>query len=292
MKNQFTVRLSAVMLAIGFNCLFSPCPCVIQAGIPAMAAMQDVTETGAAELSAYPGIPDTEAARDAYAVCETAEACMSALHAAGNAGLNLADTGFVGSYEDARRVYEASKDLYLGDTPYSMDYERLADGNVRLLLKAEDGALARAYAEHLETEERLAKIAEALMAGGSYADTADRAFAWVTDHVTYAYTDAGECAGGYSTAYSAVMNGTATCDGLSTMLLALFDQCGVPAAKVQNSQHAYIIAWTKGQWMLYDAASGIAGDPGELMERYGDCYTPETVTLNRTAAGAGAQADY
>ena len=289
MKNQFTVRLSAVMLAIGFNCLYSPCPCVIQAGIPAMAAMQDVAENNAAELSAYPGIPDTETARKAYTVRETAEACMNALHAAGDADLNLADTGFVGSYEDARRIYEASKDLYLGNISYGMDYERLADGNVRLLLKAEDGTLAQAYEEHLETEARLAEIAKGLMADGSYADVADRAFTWVMDHITYAYGDDGNCAGGHSTAYSAVMDGTATCDGLSTMLLALFDQCGVPAAKVQNSLHAYTIAWADGQWVLYDAASRISGDPGELMERYGDCYTPETVTLNRTAAGAGTQ---
>ncbi len=285
MKNRFAVQLNAVMLVIGINCMYSPYPCVISAGIPAIAAEQSTLVRGVTEPSPDLELYFIQADADAKAL---RSACIACINALGNADAAISsdcvDTGFIGTYEEARNVYEISKDLYLGGAAYSMDYVRLTDGRVHLLLKTEGVTPEQAYEQHLEAKTRLRDIADRIIKPDrTNGDLAAAIYHWVTSHISYTSGAESCSAGKNATAYSAIMNGTATCDGISTMMLALFDDCGIPAAKIQNGRHAYNIAWSNGQWILYDAASGISGNPSELMQRYGDCYTPEVITLGFAA---------
>lgn len=87
----------------------------------------------------------------------------------------------------------------------------------------------------------------------------------------------------YATTYTAVMDRATTCTGFSGMLLALFDMAGIPSARVQNSLHAYNAAFVDGRWVLYDAASGVSGDPESFIRRYREYYEPQTLTCGFTA---------
>lgn len=299
MKNRFTARLSAAVLTAGIYCMCSPYPCILHAGETAdktgMAVLcdQEVSMARAVPSVFYtdPDTGHTEAIRNA------ARACIAALGdstAVVNDGMGCrVDTGFTGDYETAMEVYEASKDNYYGNVGYSMDYKRLADGNVRLLLKTEYGTPAQAYGEHLEAESRLKEIASSF--SGTDGEKAGQIFDWACSHVSYADdvtighildTKPG-CVPDYNgicaTTYTAVMDGITTCNGFSGMLLALFDLSGIPAAKVQNGQHAYNIALADGHWMLYDAASGVSGNPEEFIRRYGDYYMPQQITCGYVA---------
>ena len=256
MKNRFTARLSAAVLTVGIYCMCSPYPCILHAGETAdktgMAVLceQEVPMACAAPSIFYtdPDTEHTEAIRKAAMACITALGDSTAV-VDDDTGCRV-DTGFIGDYETAMEVYEASKDNYYGNVGYSMDYKRLADGNVRLLLKTEYGTPAQAYGEHLEAE------------SGTDSEKADQIFDWVCSHVSYADdktvghildTKPG-CVPDYNgicaTTYTAVMDGITTCNGFSGMLLALFDLSGIPAAKVQNGQHAYNIALADGHYYM------------------------------------------
>jgi len=299
MKNRFTVRLSAAVLAAGIYCLCSPYPCVLYAGgeteETSMVVICDqevpMTRMDSGIFRIDPDTGHTEAIRKAAMACVASLGDSAAVIDDGTDC--LVDTGFTGDYETALEVYEASKDWYYGNVGYSMGYKRLADGNVCLLLKTEHGTPAQAYKEHLEAESRLKEIAFSF--SGTDEEKADQIFDWACNHVTYAddmtvgrilATKPG-CVPDYSgiraTTYTAVIDGMTTCDGFSGMLLALFNLNGIPAAKVQNGQHAYNIALADGHWILYDAASGVSGDPGDFIRRYGDYYTPQRLTCGYEA---------
>ena len=113
MKNRFAVQLNAVMLVIGINCMYSPYPCVISAGIPAIAAEQSTLVRGVTEPSPDLELYFIQADADAKAL---RSACIACINALGNADAAISsdcvDTGFIGTYEEARNVYEISKDLY------------------------------------------------------------------------------------------------------------------------------------------------------------------------------------
>lgn len=304
MRNRFAARLGAAVLSAGITCMYSPYPCVIYAGewakVPGTISIRDP------EVLMPPELLDAFCMEDAAHTEEARSAAMACVAALGDGAAAIdeccVDTGFVGDYETAKEIYLASKDWYCGNIGYSMDYIRLADGNVRLVLMVEHGTLRQAYREHLEAENRLKKIASSF--SGTKKERASQIFQWACSHISYADDATIEsiqdmepgCVPDYNgihaTAYTAVMDGFATCDGFSSLLLALFELNKIPAVKVQNRQHAYNIAMTGEQWVLYDAASGISGDPAELIRRYGDYYAPERLTYgykawNGTESGMG-----
>lgn len=300
MKNHFTARFTAAVLAAGIYCLYSPHPCVLHAGeAQERTRVAWAADTGAAVAAADPGIfsidPDTE--RTKY-IRSAARACVEALGDPGAAiddGTGTCvDTGFTGDYETAREVYSASNDFYYGNTGYSMEYERYPGGDVRLFLRTCYGTPGQAYREHLEAERALKDIAASF--SGTDAEKAEQIFQWVCSHVAYADDETVSrldgiepgCVPDYTginaTTYTAVMDGAATCTGFSGMLLALFDMAGVPSARVQNSLHAYNAAYVDGRWVLYDAASSVSGDPGSFLKRYGKYYEPKTLTCGFMAA--------
>lgn len=299
MKNRFAAGFSATVLAAGIYCLCSPYPCVLYAGSGAEEnSIALIRDQGVPIACADSGIfcidPNTqhmEMIRRAAMACVTSLGNSAAVVDDGT-GCRV-DTGFTGDYETAMKVYEASKDWYYGNVGYSMDYKRLADGNVRLLLKTEYGTPAQAYKEHLESESKLKEIASHF--SGTDSEKATQIFKWVCSHVSYAdgatigrilETEVG-CVPDYNgiraTTYTAVMDGMTTCDGFSSMPLALFDLSGIPVAKVQNGQHAYNVALADGHWILYDAASGVCGTPEDLIRRYGDYYRPQRITCGYKA---------
>lgn len=300
MKKHFSARFSAAVLAIGIYCLYSPYPCVIHAG-----EWTGETEASAAllesEISAVPTDIDVffmeSDASYIEGIRKAAKSCIAAL---GNSDAVVddgtgcrVDTGFTGSYEIAQEVYLASKDEYYGNTGYSMDYIRLPSGDVHLFLKTEYGTPGQAYMEHLEAKARLEEIVASF--SGSDEEKTEQIFQWACNHVSYADNTTVErirettlgCVpdynGIYATTYTAVMNGVSTCDGFSGMLLALFELSGIPAAKVQNGRHAYNVAMSEGHWILYDAASGVSGKPGEFILRHGDYYAPKRLTCGYMA---------
>lgn len=296
MKDRFAACFSAAVLAIGVYCLCSPYHCVIHAGY-ADEAVQ--IEDAAAPMSAadsgvflhgrrhpahrgYPG---------------AARACVEALGnpealVAGRAGICV-DTGFTGDYETALMVYAASKDEYYRNTGYSMDHERLPGGDVRLLLVTEYVTPGQAYREHLEAKAKLTEIAASFHRTNT--EKAEQIFQWACSHAAYAdeattdqirKTESGcvpDYTGIYATTYTAVMDEATTYTGFSGMLLALFDMVGIPSARVQNSFYAYNAAFMDGRWVLYDAASGVSGDPESFIRRYREYYEPQTLTCGFTA---------
>ncbi len=294
MKNRFAACLSAAVLTIGVYCLCSPYPCSIHAGEETRGLETSIIQTPEAQMASVDsGIFYMESDTDhAEEIRAAARSCVDALGdraAVINDGTGCrVDTGFTGDYETAREVYLASKDEYYGNTGYSMDYTRLPDGDVRLILKTEYGTPEQAYREHLEAKARLTEIASSF--SGTDGEKAEQIFRWACSHVSYADDATLEriqgtkpgCVPDYNgicaTTYTAVTEGVSTCDGFSGMLLALFDLNGIPAAKVQNGQHAYNVALSGSRWMLYDAASGVCGNPEEFIRRYGDYYTPRQLT--------------
>lgn len=294
MKNRFTTRLTAAVLAAGLYCLYSPHPCVIHAGeAQDRARTAWAADAGAAMAAADTGIfcvdPDT---RHTEYIREAARACVEALGDPGavvddGTGTRV-DTGFTGDYETAREVYSASRDFYYGNTGYSMEYERYPGGDVRLFLRTWHGTPGQAYKEHSEAKRELERIAGTF--SGTDVEKAEQTFQWACSHVAYAddgtvrwLNSAGQgqvpdYAGIHATTYTAVMDGATTCSGFSGMLLALFEMEGIPAAKVANSLHAYNIVFAGGRWMLYDAANGVSGDPESFIRRYTDYYSPQKLT--------------
>lgn len=299
MKNHFAARFTAAVLTAGIYCLYSPHPCVLHAGetqehIRVAWAAEADTSMAAADPGIFSIDPDTGHAEDIRAA---ARACVEAL---GDPGAvvddgtgTCVDTGFTGDYETAREVYSASRDFYYGNTGYSMEYERYPDGDVRLFLRIWHGTPIQAYQEHTEAEEKLEEIAASFY--GTDAEKAEQTFRWACSHVTYADNETvkrldstrpgcvPDYTGIHATTYTAVMDGIATCNGFSGMLFALFDMEGIPAARVRNSLHAYNAAFVEGRWMLYDAASGVSGDPENLIRRYRDYYEPQELTCGFSA---------
>lgn len=154
-KNRLTARLSAAVLAAGITCLYSPYPCFIHAGEPTKTPASAIIQEQEVPMTLnMPSMFHIDDATNAEEVRTAALACVTA-----PGDETSVDTGFVGDYEEAREVYAASKDWYYGNTSYSKDYIRLADGNVRLLLRTEYGTAKQAYAEHLEVELELMRIA-------------------------------------------------------------------------------------------------------------------------------------
>lgn len=299
MKKLFAARFTAAVLTAGIYCLYSPHPCVIHAGeIQEHIHAAWEAEADASMAAADPGIfsidPDTRHAGDIRAA---ARACVEALGDPGrvvdDGTGTCVDTGFTGNYETAREVYSASRDFYYGNTGYSMEYERYPDGDVRLFLRTWYGTPSQAYREHTEAEEKLEEIAASFY--GTDAEKAEQTFQWACSHVTYADDETvwrldstrpgsvPDYTGIHATTYTAVMDGITTCSGFSGMLLALFDMEGIPAARVRNSLHAYNMALVEGHWVLYDAASGVSGDPESVIRRYRDYYEPQELTCGFSA---------
>lgn len=298
MKNRFTARFTAAILTAGIYCMYSPHPCVIHAGegqeyIHTAWAADSGAAIAAVDPSAFfPGadIMHTEE------VCATAQACIKSLgdpEAAVDDGTGMCvDTGFTGDYETAREIYSASRDLYCGNIGYSMEYERYPDGDVRLILKTWYGTPEQAYQEHMDAEQKLREIASSFH--GTDAEKAEQTFQWVCSHVSYAddetiqrLDDTGQgCVPDYTgihaTTYTAVMDGVTTCSGFSGMLLTLFDMEGIPAIKIKNHLHAYNAAFVGEQWVMYDAASGVSGDPERFLGRYQEYYPPQELTCGFT----------
>ncbi len=200
---------------------------------------------------------------------------------------------YTGDYETAREIYSASRDLYCGNVGYSMEYERCPNGDVRLFFRTWYGTPVQAYKEHTEAKQKLKEISDSFH--GTDAEKAEQTFQWVCSHVAYADDETiwrlegmgqgyvPDYTGIHATTYTAVMDGVTTCSGFSGMLLTLLDMEGIPAMKIKNHLHAYNAALVEGRWVLYDAASGVSGDPGSFIRRYRDYYEPQELTCGFSA---------
>lgn len=295
MKNRLTIRFTAAILTAGIYCLYSPHPCVIHAGeaqehLSTAWADAPGTVMAAGDSELFFLNPETRYTED---ICIAAKACVEAL---GDPGAVADDatvyTGFTGDYETAREIYSVSRDLYCGNVGYSMEYERCPDGDVRLFFKTWYGTPAQAYKEHTEAKQKLKEILDSFH--GTDDEKAEQTFQWVCSHVAYADDETirrlegtgqgcvPDYTGIHATTYTAVMDGVTTCSGFSGMLLTLFDMEGIPAMEIKNHLHAYNAAFVGGQWVLYDAASGVSGNPESFLGRYQEYYTPQEVTCGFT----------
>ena len=299
MKNRFTVRFTAAILTAGIYCLYSPHPCVIHAGeaqeyIHAVWATDSDIVMSAEGSDIFFFNTDKRYPED---ISTAAKACIETL---GDPGAVVDDgaggcvyTGFTGDYETAREIYSASRDLYCGNVGYSMEYERCPNGDVRLFFRTWYGTPVQAYKEHTEAKQKLKEISDSFH--GTDAEKAEQTFQWVCSHVAYADDETiwrlegmgqgcvPDYTGIHATTYTAVMDGVTTCSGFSGMLLTLLDMEGIPAMKIKNHLHAYNAALVEGRWVLYDAASGVSGDPGSFSRRYRDYYEPQELTCGFSA---------